>query len=151
MHHHACVAVIVAGKIVHDQIANDFVPIHDAFNVLLRIQLAERFNQARLVLLADFRLGVVENVAVTVRVVVGINQLHVIAAHAEAETAAWHGKRAARGCAVRIRVSRITGRVTEREIRHTWRILRAVAAGRCEIAAGGEIRGGAGGWREFIR
>ena len=87
MHHHAGIAVVVAQKVVHGQIADHLVLINGVVQSLLRIQFAQGFDQARLILLADLCFGVIEDVAVAVRIVVGIDQLYIVIAHAEAEAA----------------------------------------------------------------
>ena len=87
VYHHAGVAVVVTQEVMHRQVGDDLVLVHDLVQVLLGVQLAEGLDQAGLVLLAHVGLGVVEDVGVAVEIVVGIDQLHVVAAHAEVEAA----------------------------------------------------------------
>ena len=64
MYHHACIAVVIAQEVVHCQVGNDLILVHDVIQVILFIQLLQAFDQAGPVLFAQLRLGVVENIAV---------------------------------------------------------------------------------------
>ena len=87
MHHHAGIAVIVAEEIVHRQIADDLVGIDHLVHILAFVQLPEGFDQPFLIFFRHLGFGVIEDIAVAVRIVVRVDQLHVFAAHTKGEAA----------------------------------------------------------------
>ena len=80
--HGAGVAVAVADEVVDHEVAQDLLHADGGGNLRPLVQNFQRLNQPGLVRLGHVRLGAAENVRVAVRVVVGILQLHVAAAHA---------------------------------------------------------------------
>ena len=67
-----------------DEIAQQLVDVQHIFQVLSLAEGLQAADQPRLIGLGDGSFGVAEDIAVAVRVVVGILQLHVAAAHAHA-------------------------------------------------------------------
>ena len=86
MHHRTGVAVIVAQEVMHRHVRNDRLGIDDGSVAL--VHRLQGGDQAGHVLIGDIGLGVVEDVGIAGGIVVGIDQLHIAAAHAEHAAAA---------------------------------------------------------------
>ena len=145
VHHHAGIAVVVAEEIVHRQIADNLVGIDHLVHILALVQLPEGLDQPLLIALGHIGFGVIEDIAVAVRIVVRVNQLHVLAAHTEGEAA----KAAVPALAVR-RSGRNTVPARGREALGHLRSAGGFAGGTVEgaavvrLRAVGRIRGGTG-------
>ena len=84
MNHGTGVAVAVADKVMHHEIAEDLVHIQNVLQVFPFTKRFQRGDEPGLVRLGDIRLGILKDVGIAVWVVVNIPQLYIIASHAKA-------------------------------------------------------------------
>ena len=140
----AGVAVAVADEVVHHEVAEDLVHIDGLLDVLLRVELADRLDQALLIRGVDVRLCVVEDVGIAVRIVVGVDELHIAGAHAAEDAAEVEVEAAAAGAPggafAAFGVLALTACVRRARCPHRAAVLAAVR-GRREAAVAGKLRG----------
>ena len=86
MHHRTGVAVIVAQEVMHRHVRNDRLGVDDGGVAF--VHRLQGGDQAGHILIGDIGLGVVEDVGIAGGIIIGIDQLHIAAAHAEHAAAA---------------------------------------------------------------
>ena len=90
MDHGASVTVEIEYKVMDHKIADDFINIYRSFErfVLTFIQIFQRFDQSNLVSIGRVGLGIVEDIGITVKLVISINKGYITATHAFREAPA---------------------------------------------------------------